>query len=79
MQDNEAYVHICDTGCGISPEILPHIFDAYYSSHHQGRGLGLSIAKKIIELHKGAITVESQQGKGTAFTIKLPMISEVAN
>ncbi|MBN2590881.1 MAG: hypothetical protein JXA96_13535 [Sedimentisphaerales bacterium] len=78
-QDNEVFVQICDTGCGISAEVLPHIFDAYYSSHSQGRGLGLSIAKKIIELHRGTITVESEQGKGTAFTIKLPMIREVTN
>ena len=78
-QDKNAIVQILDTGCGISPEVLPQIFDAYYSSHSKGRGLGLSIAKKIIELHNGTITVESQQGKGTAFTINLPMISEVSD
>ncbi|MBN1974043.1 MAG: hypothetical protein JW787_10425 [Sedimentisphaerales bacterium] len=73
-QGEDAVIQICDTGCGITAKNLTRIFDAYYSSQPQGRGLGLPIAKKIVEQHSGIITVESEPGKGTAFTIKLPMI-----
>lgn len=69
-------IQISDTGNGITPEILPHIFDAYYSTRSQGRGLGLPTAKKIIESHGGTINVDSVPGKGTSFTIKLPIHDE---
>jgi signal transduction histidine kinase len=67
-------IQISDTGSGISPERLPFIFDAYHSFRPKGSGLGLPIAKKIIEAHKGSITVDSELGKGTSFTIKLPLL-----
>ncbi len=73
-QDDDAVIQIFDTGCGIPPDVLPHIFDAYYSTHYQRKGLGLSIAKKIIEQHGGTIKAESEQGRGTAFTIKFPLL-----
>ena len=72
-QGEDAVIQISDTGSGITPEELPHIFDVYYSSRPQGRGLGLPTAKKIIESHDGTITVDSVPGKGTSFTIKLPI------
>lgn len=72
-QKNDAVIQISDTGHGISPDKLPHIFDAYYSSRPRGSGLGLPTAKKIVEAHKGTITVASEPGKGTSFTIKLPL------
>ena len=70
-QDKEALIQISDTGSGISPDRLPHIFEAYYTSRSQGSGLGLPTVKKIIDAHKGSITVESEQGKGTSFHIRL--------
>jgi len=70
---NDAVIQISDTGEGIAPDRLPHIFDAYYSSRPQGSGLGLPTAKKIIEAHKGSIAVNSEPGKGTSFTIRLPL------
>jgi two-component system sensor histidine kinase HydH len=73
-ESDEAVIHICDTGSGIASDKLPHIFDAYYSSRPQGSGLGLPTAKKIIERHGGVIKVESEPGKGTVFTIKLPVL-----
>lgn len=72
-QQKDALIQISDTGSGITPDRLPRIFDAYYSSRPQGSGLGLPTAKKIIEAHKGSITVNSEQGKGTSFQIKLPL------
>lgn len=69
-----------DYGCGIPPEKLPHIFEPFYTtksgpdaSGKGGTGLGLSLCRDIIEAHKGRIRVESTVGKGTAFTLKLPL------
>ncbi len=72
-QQNDAIIQINDTGSGIAPDRLPHIFDAYYSSRPRGSGLGLPTAKKIIEAHSGTIKVDSEPGKGTSFTIRLPI------
>lgn len=72
-------IKISDTGIGIAKKDLPHIFYRFYRADHSrcktpvsGFGLGLALAKKIIELHKGTVTVSSTLGKGTTFTIKLP-------
>jgi len=72
-QDKEALIRISDSGSGISPDRLPHIFEAYYTSRPQGSGLGLPTAKKIVEAHNGSITVKSEPEKGTAFQIRLPL------
>jgi heavy metal sensor kinase len=67
-----------DTGVGISPENLPHIFDRFYRVRNpqtnviQGLGLGLSFVKWIVSAHDGTIQVESEPGKGTRFLIRLP-------
>jgi len=66
-------ITISDTGCGISADELEQIFDPFFTTKSQGTGLGLSIAARIVEEHKGTISVESQEGKGTAFTIELPV------
>jgi len=68
-----AQIQISDTGCGISPDKLPRIFDAYYSSRPGGSGLGLATARKIVEAHNGSISVDSEPGQGTSFTIELPL------
>ena len=68
-------VSIADTGCGISAEELPRIFDRYYSNRHGGRnssGLGLTISRLLIEANGGAISAESREGEGACFTIRLP-------
>jgi signal transduction histidine kinase len=72
-QKAEAVVEISDTGSGISGDKLSKIFDAYYSSRPQGSGLGLPTTKRIVEAHNGSIEVNSEPGKGTSFTIKLPL------
>jgi two-component system, NtrC family, sensor histidine kinase HydH len=73
---NDGVVEIGDTGTGIEPERLEKIFEAYYSSKPSGSGLGLPIAKKIISQHDGTIGVSSEMGKGTLFTIRLPLIKD---
>jgi signal transduction histidine kinase len=65
-------IKISDTGCGITPEDLPKIFDPYYTTKSFGTGLGLAIAHNIIEAIGGQILVESRPGRGTVFRIILP-------
>jgi len=65
-------IKISDTGCGISAEDLPKIFDPYYTTKSSGTGLGLAIAHNIIEAIGGQILVKSQPGQGTVFRIILP-------
>lgn len=65
-----------DNGHGIEPEVLSHIFDPYFSTREIGKsaGMGLAVAQGIIKSHDGAITVESQPGKGSVFQVYLPVV-----
>lgn len=78
--DNIALISVTDTGVGILPEDLGKIFDRYYSvsgkEKHQSSGLGLSIAQEIIQQHNGKISVKSEIGIGTVFTLQLPIIPQ---
>jgi signal transduction histidine kinase len=67
---------ISDTGKGIDVDKLDKIFEAYYTSRPGGSGLGLPTARKIIKAHNGCISVDSHPGKGTSFSISLPLIKE---
>jgi signal transduction histidine kinase len=72
-------LEVKDTGAGIPPEQLPHVFEKFYQADNQraaaqvGSGLGLAIAKEIVEAHKGTIVADSTPGVGTTFTITLPV------
>ena len=74
-------IRVRDTGIGISPEDVKHIFKRFYrvknekTRHIKGTGLGLSIVKRIIEAHHGSIEVTSIPGKGSTFTVYLPLLS----
>ena len=69
-------VKIADTGCGIPQEAMGKIFEPLFTTKAKGIGLGLAACKTIIDRHEGNIEVESEVGKGTTFTIKLPLKSE---
>ena len=84
--DNFVSLRIRDNGCGIPQDKLPRIFEPYFStksgpdaSGKGGTGLGLSSCHQIIEAHQGRLRVQSTVGKGTAFTIKLPVAPSSAN
>ncbi len=78
IQDDFLVITISDTGKGIQPQILPKIFDPFFTTKevNQGTGLGLSISYSIIQKHNGRIEVTSTPGKGTTFTIFLPLKSK---
>ncbi len=73
LDPDNILIQIRDTGKGIAPEHLPHIFEPFYQGevHQKGLGLGLSIVQEIIELHGGSITVDSVPGNGACFNIRL--------
>jgi two-component system, NtrC family, sensor kinase len=76
---NEAIVAISDSGCGIAENILPQIFDVFFTTKPagEGSGLGLDIVKKIITKHHGKIEVHSEVGQGSTFTIYLPYQTDI--
>jgi two-component system, OmpR family, heavy metal sensor histidine kinase CusS len=79
VEDAVVAVRVTDTGVGIAPEELPHIFDRFWradkvrSRSMGGAGLGLSIAQWIVQRHHGRITVRSEAGKGSQFSVRLPV------
>ena len=80
LKDENIMVRVTDTGCGIPPEDLPHIFDRYYQGNKKrqagdtGAGLGLAITKRICDLHGSAIEVQSVVNGGTTFSFSLPTV-----
>ncbi len=72
-------ISVCDTGMGIPAEQLDHIFDRFYQAEgledhaHKGSGIGLALAKELAALHHGEISVHSVEGKGSEFTVRLPL------
>ncbi|MDH4227673.1 MAG: ATP-binding protein [Deltaproteobacteria bacterium] len=73
---NAAVVEIADSGTGIKPEDIGRIFDPFFSTKEAGTGLGLAIVHRIVESHGGEIHVESRLGKGTTFSVSLPLSRE---
>ncbi len=66
-------ISIRDNGCGIEQDQLDQIFQAFHTTKQEGTGLGLSLSKRIIEAHHGTLTVTSAPGKGSTFTVFLPL------
>lgn len=75
QKDGEVWVRVADTGRGIAPGDLDHIFDPFYtrSPAGKGTGLGLSICYSIVKEHSGVIEVKSEVGQGSTFMVKLPV------
>ena len=73
-QDNSVLIEVSDNGNGIEAQNIPRIFEPKFTTKTSGMGLGLGIIKNIIENYKGTITFESEFGKGTTFTVTLPLI-----
>jgi hypothetical protein len=72
-QGKMAVVEVADNGRGIPPDQLPNIFRPFYTTKGDGTGLGLSLARRIVEDHQGRIDVSSALGKGTTFAVVLPL------
>ncbi len=83
-QNGQARITITDSGIGISPENRDRIFERFYRTDEArrvevgGTGLGLAIVKKIVEMHDGTITVQSEHGQGSTFTVRLPYRSPMS-
>jgi len=84
-EGSDAIVRIDDSGEGIAPEFLPHVFDRFKQENaavtrtHSGLGLGLSLVRHLVELHGGTIAAESEgKGKGSTFTVRLPLLGAPA-
>lgn len=71
-------IEVIDTGVGIPPENLPRIFDPYFTTRAQGTGLGLPTVRRILLEHGGDVSVASERGKGTCFTLVLPVPPNLA-
>jgi signal transduction histidine kinase len=67
-------VVVSDDGVGIDPEVKARVFEPYFSTRAAGTGLGLAIARKVVEDHEGDISLESERGKGTTVTVRLPVV-----
>ena len=78
LRDGMASISVSDTGRGIPDQDLPNIFRPFYTTKGNGTGLGLSLARRIVEDHQGRIEVSSSLGKGTRFTVLLPMEKKTA-
>ncbi len=78
MLEGVCALEVEDTGCGIPSSVLPHIFDPFFTTKGtgEGTGLGLSVSLGIIERHGGRILVDSEVGKGTVFTVCLPVVQD---
>jgi len=71
-------IKVEDTGSGIAPEVIPNLFDPFFTTRATGTGLGLFSCKRIIEEHGGRITVAAGPGQGACFTVLLPATTQTA-
>lgn len=80
-EGNDAILRVRDTGVGITPELLPHVFDLFTQERRSldrsqgGLGIGLALVDRLVEMHEGTIEVHSSLGKGSEFIVRLPMVS----
>ena len=70
--DHQVQVRICDTGRGIAPEILPHLFEPFVSNKERGTGLGLAISRRVAAEHSGSIVARNLSSAGAEFLLTIP-------
>lgn len=73
VEGSSLTITVADNGCGIAPEDLDSLFEPFVTHKQGGTGLGLSIARRVVRAHRGTIHVSSQSGKGSIFTVSLPV------
>ena len=84
QDEDEAVIRVKDTGVGISAELLPRIFDLFTQADRSldrsqgGLGIGLCLVKRLVEMHRGTVTVQSTVGKGSEFEVRLPVVKDSA-
>jgi two-component system, NtrC family, sensor kinase len=79
-ENRQSVIEVVDNGVGITPALMKHIFELFHSTKgNRGTGIGLAVARKIVEEHEGSISVRSTPGQGTTFTIRLPVYHEKLN
>ena len=69
-----AVIRVADEGAGIAPELMPRIFELYFTTKPKGSGIGLAMTYRIVQMHGGALEVQSEVGRGTVFTVRLPAV-----
>ena len=74
--DGQMEIQVRDSGAGIAPEDLSHVFDPYFTTKSTGTGLGLAIVHQIVEAHRGTLHIDSRPGAGTTVTLRLPLVRE---
>jgi signal transduction histidine kinase len=72
-KEESAFISVKDTGCGIAPENIPKLYSPFFTTRTNGNGFGLAEVLKIVQAHGGKIEVTSEIGKGTCFTINIPI------
>ena len=83
VSSTDVEITVSDTGIGIQPESVPHVFDRYFRDEsatvHSGCGLGLTLVRSIVTFYRGTIACKSEPGRGSAFTIRLPIAGSLAS
>ena len=74
-QGTYVYVEVDDTGSGMGPQTIQHIFDPFYTTKFTGRGLGMAAVLGIVRSQKGAIRIDSTPGQGTAIRVLFPVVT----
>jgi signal transduction histidine kinase len=77
-QDGQIEINVTDTGPGVAPDDLPHVFDRFFRGHGvraSGSGIGLTVVRELVEAHGGSVEVFSKPGAGATFTVRLPRVS----
>ncbi|MBA3494685.1 MAG: hypothetical protein H0T87_11395, partial [Gammaproteobacteria bacterium] len=74
---NEARLFVKDSGAGIPPDVLAHIFDPFFTTKPKGTGLGLITSQAIVDAHGGTIDIQSEPGRGTCVSLRIPVSSRM--